>query len=317
MVKNLFYEHKPIRSVSSLCGALRIPGMSRRQLIHLAGTANDYFRVAKEIPKVNGVRVVHDVREPLKTVHRSIHNRIFGAAIFPSYLSGGIKGRSTKLHAQPHVGAEILINEDISNFFPSITQQQVSDLCINGFGFAPEVASLLAKLLTLDGKVPQGASTSGDVANLVMFRTEPKLAQELEARGFSYGRFIDDMTVSTHRKNVDEKELTAIVAKVISNVRSHGLEINRKKHAIARKGAQMTTVGHLVNRQVSIPRSYDSDAHIAVKKAELLAVDAPDGVEAQKALLSATGKVAHLSSMRPSRAASLNRRIEAIKELIR
>lgn len=316
MAKSLFYKHKPIGSISSLCRALRIPGISPRQLVHLAETADDYFRVAKEIPKANGVRVVHDVREPLKTVQKAIHSQIFGAAIFPSYLSGGIKGRSTKSHARPHVGAEILINEDISNFFPSITQEQVKDLFIYGFGFAPRVGLLLSKLLTLRGAVPQGASTSGDIANLVMFRTEPKLVQELEVRGFAYNRFIDDMSISTQRQNVDKKQLSAVISKVVSNARSHGLKINRKKHSIARKGAQMTTVGHLVNRKVSIARRYEGAAHIAVKKAEVLAEDTPDGVEAQKALISAKGKVAHLSRMRPRRAAPLDRRIKALKDLM-
>lgn len=316
MPKSPFYRHKPIGSISSLCRALRIHGISPRHLTHLAETADEYFRVAKEIPKPNGVRVVHDVREPLKTVQKAIHTQIFGSAIFPPYLSGGIKGRSTKWHAQPHVGAEILINEDISNFFPSIIQEQVQDLFIHGFGFAPEVGLLLAKLQTLRGTVPQGASTSGDIANLMMFRTEPKLAEELESRGFAYSRFVDDVSISTQRQNVDEKELAAVISMVVSNARSHGLETNRKKHSIARKGTQMATVGHLVNRKLSIPKSYESAAHIAVKKAEILTKQAPGSADTQKSLKSAKGKVAYLAGLRPKRAALLHRRIEALNDLL-
>jgi len=264
--------------------------MTARYLTHLAETADGYYRIAKEIPKKNGVRVVHDVREPLKTVQKAIHTRIFGSAIFPSYLSGGIKGRSTKSHAQPHVGSEILVNEDISNFFPSITQVQAWNLFVHGFGFAPKVGELLAKLQTLEGSIPQGAPTSGDVANLVMFRTEPKLVQELESKGFHYLRFVDDISMSTHRDNVDTSQLTDVISMVISNIRHHALQVNRGKHSITRKGRQMTAVGHLVNRNLSIPRSYESSAHIAVKKAEMLARDAPYSAEAHKALRSAKGK---------------------------
>ena len=78
----------------------------------------------------------------------------------------------------------------------------------------------------------------------------------------------------------------------------------------------MTTVGHLVNRTLSIPKGYESTAHIAVKKAEILAKDAPESVEAHKALESARGKVAHLAGLRPNRTARLHQRIEGVSKLL-
>lgn len=312
MPKNLFYKKKPIGTLDALGRALRLPDLSRRRLISLAQASNGYYRVAKEIPKPGGVRIVYDVREPLKTVQRAVHERIFGVAVFPDYLSGGIKGRSTHTHAQPHVNAELLVNEDISNFFPSITQDQVESLFIFGFGFAPDVGQILASILTFEGKVPQGAPTSGDIANLILFRDEPRLVRELRSLGFSYTRFVDDISLSTCRPNLNTQELASAISGIVSIVESNGFRVNRRKHTLARKNQQMTTVGHLVNRKLSVPKRYARQAWAAVVNAEKLTKESPGSPESDKALQSAQGKVTYLASARSGLAARLQERLDEL-----
>ena len=314
MPRNNFYRNKPLSSLESLCRALRVPGLSPRKLLHWARKSSSYYRVAKEIPKASGVRTVYDVKEPLKSLQKAIHDHIFGAVDYPDYLSGGIRGRSTKSHAQPHVGASVLINADIENFFPSITQSQVRDLFQYGFQFAPEVAEVMAQLLTYQGTIPQGASTSGDVANLILYKVEPGLVGSLRTQGFQYGRFIDDMSVSSQYKARDGNAVEWAISAICSNVEGQGFKMNRRKQTIAREGQQKITVGRLVNRTLSIPKSYEQSAWRAVLHAEKLLQDDCDDAHILKAVNQAQGKINYLADGRSSRARRLFRRLEAVKE---
>ena len=316
MPRKDFYKNKPISSLESLCKVLRLEGLSSRKLLSLARNADSRYRVAKEFPKKKGVRLVYDVKEPLKSIQKAIHDRIFGSVNYPDYLSGGIRGRSTKTHATPHVGASVLINLDVENFFPSVTQNQVRDLFQYGFQFAPGVAEVMAKLLTHKGVLPQGASTSADVANLILFKVEPRMVERLQASGFGYGRFIDDMSVSSRSRKLANDAIEQAISTIISSVEGNGFKMNRQKQTIAREGQQKITVGRLVNRTLSIPKSYEQSAWAAVLHAEKLLKEKCDHASLLKAVIQAQGKINYLAEGRSSRARRLARRLEAVKQCL-
>ncbi len=314
MPRKNFYKNRPICSLESLAKSLRVEGLSARKLKGLALRAHSCYRVAKEIPKKDGVRLVYDVKEPLKSVQKAVHERIFGAVDYPDYLSGGIRGRSTKTHASPHVGARLLINADVKNFFPSVTPTQVRELFQYGFHFAPEVADVLVKLLTHDGGLPQGASTSADVANLVLFSAEPEMVESLQSSGFQYNRFIDDISVSSHFRDLERDALKSVISIISSTVEGQGFKLNRQKQTIARQGQQMLTVGRLVNRKLSIPKSYEQSAWVAVLHAEKLLEGGCDHACVVKAISQAQGKINYLAQGRSARARRLATRLDDVKQ---
>lgn len=102
---------------------------------------------------------------------------------------GFAKGRSILTNAKPHVGSAVVVNCDLTDFFPSITVHRVIGL-FRQIGYSPAVATVLALLVTecprrkvlYNGKpwhvatgprgLPQGACTSPAISNLIARRMD-------------------------------------------------------------------------------------------------------------------------------------------------
>jgi Reverse transcriptase (RNA-dependent DNA polymerase) len=94
------------------------------------------------------------------------------------------RGRSIITNAQPHVGALVVINLDLQNFFPSISYRRIKGI-FQAIGYSEAVATILGLICTepdvtaveLDGKtyyiaqnqrhLPQGAPSSPALTNLL------------------------------------------------------------------------------------------------------------------------------------------------------
>ena len=150
------YSQRRIGTLQALHVAL---GMPVGDLPTLAERANDLYRVAKSITKPDGsIRNTYDAREPLKEVHRRIKSQILDHVNYPAYLTGSIKGCDYKVNASLHARARIVINEDISGFFPSTSADRVFSIWRGFFGFSEDVARCLTQLTTRHGELPQGGA---------------------------------------------------------------------------------------------------------------------------------------------------------------
>ena len=69
-------------------------------------------------------------------------------------------------------------------------------------GYDKPVATLLAKLCTLRGHLPQGAPSSPALANLVMGRFDEIVCAYCDERGIIYTRYSDDLTFSADRMDI-------------------------------------------------------------------------------------------------------------------
>lgn len=228
------YPFRPIHSVKALALAL---GESEQLLERLAARADRMYRHVPQEKKVKPgkpreTRDTYDAHEPLKRVQRKLVDRLLSKAVFPSYLHGGIKDRksprSIHSNAAVHAGSKYLVLQDIQNFYPSISIQQVDALFRQLFGFGTSVATLLSLICTREGSTPQGASTSGYIANLLFWDVEPKIVKDLMGRGFQYSRFADDITVSC-RHEPSSNELSDIVSTITGMLASKGCRQKRAK----------------------------------------------------------------------------------------
>ena len=130
------YSQRRIGTLRALHVAL---GMTVNDLLTLAERANNLYRVAKSITKPDGsIRNTYDAREPLKEVHRRIKSQILDHVNYPAYLTGSIKGCDYKINASLHARARIVINEDISGFFPATSADRVFSIWRGFFGFSEE-----------------------------------------------------------------------------------------------------------------------------------------------------------------------------------
>lgn len=241
------YPGRPIASLSSLSRTLDVP------VCKLCALSEAADRLYKEIPKKKrdgSPRIVHDAVPALKDVHDRILRRILHKVSFPIYLQGGIKDirspRGYVSNANMHVGAMVVISEDVRDFFPSTTRSVIFDVWLRFFRFTPDVADCLTKLTTLNGALPQGAKTSNHLANLVFWDVEPQLVEALSERGCRYSRLTDDITVSTGRE-LASSEKTEIVRLVYGMLRAKGFRPKRRKHSIDQRGDRMSVNRLVVN----------------------------------------------------------------------
>lgn len=304
------YKNKPISRVCSLAKLLSI---AKDDLVDIASKADNYFYIAKRVVKPNGdIRITYDARPQLKVIHEKIKNNIFGKVNYPDYLQGGLKKRDYISNVKKHVSRKTLITEDIFNFFPSINFSVVYKMWLHAFNFSPAVADVLAKLTTYNGFVPQGAKTSGYIANLIFWDKEAKLVNYLAKVGISYSRFVDDITLSSNNK-LSDNTYTDYIAKTYGMLLSKGVKPNRKKHKIMLTGSRQ--VIHKLNTQSgkpTIPKNERDKIRSAVFQLELFPINHRNQIRYKERFQSVMGRVNMLSRLHPKEGTQLKTRLKKI-----
>jgi hypothetical protein len=295
--------------------ALHVPlGLPTSDLLALAKRANDLYRVAKSITKPDGsIRNTYDALASLKEVHRRIKSQILDHVNYPPYLTGSIKGSDYKVNASLHARARIVINEDISGFFPSTSADRVFSIWRGFFGFSEEVAQCLTQLTTRHGELPQGAITSSFLANLVFWQDEPELHAMFAARGLVYSRYVDDIAVSS-KVFLNNEEKSDVVRQVYGMLLKHGYQPKRAKHEIATSATRMAVTKLAVNTKPSLDKSTRSRIRAVVHAVEKRVANGEALSFERGPYAQAMGQVLHLERFHPGDAAPLKKRLLALKD---
>lgn len=313
-----FYKCRPVGSVKALAQALET---TETVLQELAASPQRYYRVAHEIKKSDGsIRTVFSVELPLKAVQKRIKSRFLDNVYYPAYLQGGVRDRENPRdyvrNARIHAGCSTLINEDISNFFPSVSDGIVFDIWAHFFKFPRSVAEMLTKLTVKDGCLPQGTSTSSYLANLVFWRAETRLVDKLRSWGFSYTRYVDDISVSSSIAMKNEYK-----GKVISLIREmamrSSLHLKARKQRIYSSGERMLVNNVIVNKKTSVPSEERARIRAAVHQCELFAMNDGKSKELSTLLRSTKGRVRHLARFHPKEATTLMNRLTRLPTFAR
>lgn len=177
------------------------------------------------------------------------------------------KNRSIVGCAQRHVGANWLVKLDLHNFFGQIPEQRVYRVFRN-LGYPAllsfEMARLCTRVLpgsdrvwTLDrgvedydlatpGVLPQGAATSGALANAISMDLDLSLSNIADSLGFVYTRYSDDMTFSS-AQTFSRRAAMKLVKQVNGAIFGLGFETHTKKTRIVPPGARKIVLGLLVD----------------------------------------------------------------------
>ena len=276
-------------------------GTTSLLLKKLADNSHKYYRLKTKPKKNGGVRKYYSIKEPLKSIQGKIRGRILTKVTYPDYIQGSVKGRSPITNAQIHVGAKCLIELDIANFFPSITIDQVYRTFRYFFNFSEEVSSLLADLITHQGKVPQGSPVSSDIANLVLSwdGDEAILAEQLKNKGIQYSRYVDDIASSASR-SLTNNEKTEVIKLVNSFIKSKGFQVSHKKTRVAgpRKTKCVTGVG-IGEDKNNVTHEYVDSVYRQIKQFE------NEEALNNQIIASIKGKINYIRQLNPKQAARL------------
>ena len=141
------------------------------------------------------------------------------------YAMGFRKKYSIATNAKIHTGKKCVVNMDLKDFFPSITQKQVFQIFYY-YGYTIDVSYLLSRLCTHEGRVPQGAPTSPYLSNIICLKLDKRLSKLAEKCEADYTRYADDITFS------GGAGLKSIILRVKEIIEDEGFVVNEKKTRI-------------------------------------------------------------------------------------
>lgn len=226
-------------------------GTSPSVISTMMATIEKYFYTEKHIPKkTGGYRILMIPAMRLRIIQRWILDNILYNIPISDYSMGFSPNRSIVTNAGNHVGQDCIINMDLKDFFPSITQEQVFRIFYY-YGYTISVSYMLSRLCTVDGKLPQGAPTSPYLSNIVCLKLDKRLsllANRFEAK---YTRYADDLTFS------GGYGIQGIIKTATSIINDEGFVVNEKKTRVSYKYQRQEVTGLIVtDNRVTVDRRY-------------------------------------------------------------
>lgn len=221
------------------------------------------FFIAK---KSGGQRHISAPVDELKDIQTCL-NIIFQAIYEPSqWAMGFTQKRSVVDNATVHVGQNYILNLDIKDFFPSISQARVwGRLKVKPFNFTQELASVIAGLCCMkavtevsEGYVlPQGAPTSPLLTNAICDKLDYKLSRLAQHCNLNYSRYADDITFSSMH-NVYKKN-SRFIKSLFKIIQQQGFQVNEAKTRLQKKGSRQEVTGLIVSNKVNVTRKYTEE----------------------------------------------------------
>ena len=214
------------------------------------------------IPKKSGgSRQIDAPQKSLKLLQASLIP-VFEAMLVPSPDAFGfLPGRSIVDNAKAHLGKDTVLNVDIKGFFPSITTGRLTTVFRNAkdVQVSAYMARSLARLVTLDGRLPQGSPASPVLTNLVSVRLDARLAGLARKYGCRYSRYVDDISFSAS----GPRALHRLMPHLESILNREGFGLNPDKTRIQSASMRQEVTGLVLSHakstvpvQVNTPRKF-------------------------------------------------------------
>jgi len=211
------------------------------------------------IPKRNGrFRKIEAPDDALKELQTTINEKVFSIYKPHRIAHGFISNRSPKTNAEAHVGAKIIVEVDIKDFFPSIKKDRVIKVLeylfvqkagmFKSSAHKQEAIKVISELITHHDRLPQGAPTSPPFSNLSVLGMDKDLLKLEEPYGATVTRYADDITMSSEY-NV---QLPQVIPELRKIVTKYGFKLNNVKTRVIRQNRRMLVTGVVVNEKPNI-----------------------------------------------------------------
>lgn len=190
------------------------------------------FREHKIPKKSGGTRTIYIYKDDeMKKNHKRFLRNIkdienkFNVEI--SSYAVGFTRYSLHESVKRHVSSNSFIQLDVSNFFPSITEDLMYEHVPLLMRF-PEVRECFQ-----DGKLCQGSVLAPWISNVYMYKFDIKLKEELnklKLGSSTMTRYADDITISFKWYKGELKDIYASIITIVKSLlEEYGLELNVKK----------------------------------------------------------------------------------------
>ncbi len=317
-------------SPEALASAMRVPLSELRFLAfdRRVATVHHYRRF--EVPKkTGGVRLISAPMPRLKAAQTWILNHILKQVPVHDAAHGFRHHRSIASNARPHLGADVVVNMDLQDFFPTVTYPRVKGLFVS-LGYSESVATVLTLLcsepdieeIELDGshffvavgprRLPQGSPASPALTNILCRNLDRRLAGLAESMGFTYTRYADDLTFSAGRDVARTRLIGRLIRAVEDIVRHEGFAVHPKKTRVMRRTKKQEVTGVTVNDKLGVDRATLRRFRATLYQVEK---DGPQGKrwnDSTNVLSSMHGYANFVAMIDPDKGRDLQRRVRAL-----
>jgi len=222
------------------------------------------FKVAK---KSGGFRLISAPMPRLKKAQHYILEHILNKVNMHPKAHGCVLEKSILSNALPHVNKGVVINQDLKNFFPSITYNRIKGV-FKSMGYSEQVAVIFALLcsepkildVSLLGEnyfaqqghrfLPQGSPCSPAISNIICKKMDYRLDGLASKYGFTYSRYVDDITFSGDKEQFSK--ITSILNYSKKIVKSESFTLHSDKLRLMKRHQRQEVTGVIVNEKPNI-----------------------------------------------------------------
>jgi retron-type reverse transcriptase len=258
-------------------------GLSPRELKKIWWFRSRMYRQFEIAKGKNKTRIISAPDERLKYLQREIVPLLGSLYRVRNPVHGFVVGKSVKTNARAHLRQRFVLNIDLKDFFPSITERRVAGV-IASLGIDSRVADIIARLCCYGGHLPQGAPTSPVISNMICFRLDKQLLAFAKMARCIYTRYADDLTFSSYQPMASLFEggvpssghfAPDLLAPTLRNIfTANGFMINPDKAHYADRHSRRMVTGLKINQLLNVDRRYVRNIRAALYSVEKLGREA-------------------------------------------
>lgn len=276
-------------------------GSSEEELAKLTSNVQRYYYTKKRIKPNGKIRITNTPTGRLKEITKQL-NVLLQRLEFPSYVHCAIRGKSNITNALEHTQQDYIVQYDLKDFFPNISENQVLKMFRERLACRPTVAKVLVALTTYQGQVPQGSPTSTIVATLVLLPVLERLNKLALQHNAKFSQLVDDLTFS------GPQHLSKLKGLVFRIIESSGFIVNPVKFDSVPRYRPQVVTGVRVNDGIDAPPKLIQE----IKRVFLSASQGELSFD-QPTYLKIQGKISYLKQLNPGAAKHYQKKLDKYK----
>lgn len=183
----------------------------------------------------------------LRTIQQKIHQRMLKKVPLPKFMFGSVSKKDIVKNAKIHANQRMIVVVDLKNCFPNTTTDRIYQVYKIKLGFSPKIAALLTRLTTFKGHVPQGASTSSTLVNIVLLPLYTSIKRYCDLHKLKMSFWVDDIAFSG--RDADKH-----LGRIIQFIQRNGYAVKKGKIKIMNRNFAQTVTGINVQQTTTVPK---------------------------------------------------------------
>ena len=234
------------------------------------------FQIAKGTGKI---RVITAPDRRLKILQSKLARLLEQLYRVRNPVHGFVPERSVKTNAMAHGSRRYVVNLDLQNFFPTITENRVRGL-LTSLGIDRRVAEIIARICCFECYLPQGAPSSPVISNMVCYRLDTELLRIAKGSRAIYTRYADDITFSSYQPpaplfegappSVGRFSPDLFSEQLRECFKTNGFTIHPEKTHYADRNSRRVVTGVKINAGLNVDRRYVRHTRALLHSVEIM-----------------------------------------------